>query len=497
MKSILSIQMAIVSGLVPLRRVDLISKGEITVHDPAYGGGLSRFGFSGEGKPDMASEDFTNLVSEAFFYGYPLVADLDEVVRFTKTGMGSVPAAPFNQFSHARTLADPADTFVTINNDTLYSIAQFDLSGGPLFLDVPDSAGRYYVLQFIDAWTNNFAYVGERASGTQAATYFLTPPEWTGTVPDDLTEIRFPTRVASILGRWACSGADDLAGPCAPRQVGAATSQRVRRFPPRGAPPSARRGRLTCLLREVRVWMAAFPPAPEDQSYQERFAAVGLLDTSSPYVDPSADLAKSLTEGLAAAKEKMEAFTRSGTVEKIKGWMSGLHMFDYNLDYFGPGTIDAPEWKKRSRAVAYPERALAARLGLWGNHAYEATYAQTFEDADGAQLNGEHRYQIHFEHLPPVKAFWSLTMYDLPNYYLVANPIDRYSVGDRTPGIKYGDDGSLTITIQHDEPADEIERSNWLPAPEGDFRPILRMYEPGPSILDGSYEIPPITRRPG
>ena len=209
------------------------------------------------------------------------------------------------------------------------------------------------------------------------------------------------------------------------------------------------------------------------------------------------DLAKSLTEGLAAAKEKMEAFTRSGTVEKIKGWMSGLHMFDYNLDYFGPGTIDAPEWKKKTRAVAYPERALAARLGLWGNHAYEATYAQTFEAADGAQLNGEHRYQIHFEHLPPVKAFWSLTMYDLPNYYLVANPIDRYSVGDRTPGIKYGDDGSLTITIQHDEPADEIERSNWLPAPEGDFRPILRMYEPGPSILDGSYEIPPITRRPG
>ena len=142
-------------------------------------------------------------------------------------------------------------------------------------------------------------------------------------------------------------------------------------------------------FEKLRVWMAAFPPAAEDQSYQERFAPLGLLDATSPYVDPPADLAETLTRGLSDAREKMEAFTRSGTVEKINGWMSGLHMFDYNLDYFGPGTIDAPEWKKKSRAVAYPERALAARLGLWGNHAYEATYAQTFEDERRRQLNGD------------------------------------------------------------------------------------------------------------
>jgi hypothetical protein len=446
----------------------------------------------------MASEDLENLVSDAFFYGYPLVADLDEVVRFTQTGMGSVPAAPFNQFSHARTLAGPADTFVTINNDTLYSIVQFDLSGGPLLLDVPDSAGRYYVLQFIDAWTNNFAYVGERASGTSAATYLLTPPDWNGNVPDHLTEIRFPTRVASILGRWACAGADDLAAVHALQDELALRPTGDSQGPLEGVPLPAQDVDDSLLFFEkLRVWMAAFPPAAEDQSYQERFAPLGLLKATSPYVDPPADLVQALAQGLADAKEKMEAFTRSGTVEKINGWMSGLHMFDYNLDFFGPGTIDAPEWRKKSRAVAYPERALAARLGLWGNHAYEATYAQTFEDEGGGQLNGEHRYQIHFDQLPPVEAFWSLTMYDLPDYYLVANPIDRYSIGDRTPGIEYGDDGSLTLTIQHDEPDEGIERSNWLPAPEGDFRPILRMYEPGKAILDGTYEIPPITRFSG
>jgi hypothetical protein len=444
------------------------------------------------------SEDMVSLVTEAFFYGYPLVADLDEVVRFTRTGMGSVPSAPFNQFSHARTLAGPDDTFVTINNDTLYSIAQFDLGAGPLLLDVPDSAGRYYVLQFIDAWTNNFAYVGQRASGTGAATYFLTPPRWEGQTPDGLTEIRFPTRIASILGRWACAGADDLA------HVNALQDQLALR--PGEDPPKTVQGVPAVannvddplvFFEKLRVWMAAFPPASEDQSYQERFAPLGLLESTSPYVSPAADLAKNLTDGLAVAKEKMEAFTRTGTVQKVNGWMVGLHMFDYNLDYFGPGTINAPQWKKSSRAEAYPERALSARLGLWGNHAYEATYAQTFEDAAGKQLNGGHRYQIHFDQLPPVDAFWSLTMYNLPNYYLVANPIERYSIGDRTPGIEYGEDGSLTITIQTDQPDPGIERANWLPAPAGDFRPILRMYEPRSAILDGSYQIPGIVRLPG
>ena len=159
----------------------------------------------------MASADLKSLVSTRSSTATPWWPTSTKLFGSPRQAWEEWPAAPFNQFSHARTLAGPADTFVTINNDTLYSIVQFDLSGGPLLLDVPDSAGRHYVLQFIDAWTNNFAYVGERASGTSAATYLLTPPDWTGNDPDRPTEIRFPTRVASILGRWACAGTDDLA----------------------------------------------------------------------------------------------------------------------------------------------------------------------------------------------------------------------------------------------------------------------------------------------
>jgi hypothetical protein len=441
----------------------------------------------------MAERDLAGLASEAFFYGYPLVADVDEVVRFTRTGMGSVPAAPFNQFSHARSLAGPADTFVTINNDTLYSIAQLDLSAGPLQLSVPDTGDRYYVLQFIDTWTNNFAYVGTRASGSSARSYLVTPPGWAGQVPGGRTQIPAPTRIASILGRWACSGTRDLPAvhalqdqlslhPASGNAAGA------------GVPEPAAGPAGLEFFEKLRTWLLAFPPAAPDRDYQQRFGPLGLLDQDSPYQDAASDLADPLVAGLTDGKAKLEAFTRTGTVQKINGWMTGLHMFDYNLDYFGPGTINEPQWKKPDRATGYPERALSARVGLWGNHAYEATYAQIFQDDQGEQLTGSRRYSIRFSELPPVRAFWSLTMYDIPNYYLIANPISRYSIGDRTPGLNYAADGSLTIIIQADPPADEAQRANWLPAPGGDFRPIMRLYEPGQAILDGTYTLPPIHR---
>ena len=158
----------------------------------------------------MADPDITQLAAEAYLYGFPLVFDLDHVRRFLREGIGMVPAAPFNHFSHARELAGPEDTFVTINNDTLYSIAQLDLSVGPIRLQVPDAHGRYYVLQFVDAWTNNFAYVGHRATGTAASEFLLVPCDWSGEAEANVRVIRVPTTVASIVGRWACGGVDDL-----------------------------------------------------------------------------------------------------------------------------------------------------------------------------------------------------------------------------------------------------------------------------------------------
>lgn len=124
-----------------------------------------------------------DLARTAYLYGFPLVFNLDQVARYVATGIGKNPAADWNTFSHARSLAGPADTFVTINNDTVYSMAQLDLGVGPILLQVPETAGRYFVLQFVSAWTDNFAYIGHRATGSSAARYLLVPTTGPATLP--------------------------------------------------------------------------------------------------------------------------------------------------------------------------------------------------------------------------------------------------------------------------------------------------------------------------
>ena len=170
-----------------------------------------------------------------------------------------------------------------------------------------------------------------------------------------------------------------------------------------------------------------------------------------------------------------------------------MHAFDYNLDHLGLGTNDAPEWKFADRRIAYATRAAAARLGLWGNHGYEANYEMLWRDEHGEPLDGSHRYELTLPSAPPVDAFWSLTLYDTPKYYLVANPIDRYSLGSRTESLEVAADGSIAILLQHESPGAGRE-ANGLPAPVGGFRPVLREYLPRPAILDGTYVPPPVRR---
>jgi hypothetical protein len=443
----------------------------------------------------VAVENGVALAAEAFIYGFPLVFDLEQVDRFTRRGIGEVPATPINRFGHASTLAGPETTFVSINNDTVYSMAQVDVSGGPVRLDVPDSGGRYYVLQFVDAWTNNFAYIGHRATGTGAGSFLLTRAEDGGTTGDGTPVIHFPTAVASIVGRWAVNGTDDLPSVRAlqdgltltPTSGGAAA----------GVPePNPGVAGDIVFFERMRTWMRAFPPALRDLDYQSRFEPLGLLAPASPYLDAGEAFLGDLRQGLAQGRELLERSLRHASSPKQNGWSLTYHVFDYNLDFFEVGALDDQSWKMQTTpADRYLLRAAAARGGLWGNHGYEAAYAMVYEDADGDALDGGSRYELRFDQTPPVGAFWSVTMYDTPDFYLVANPINRYSIGDRTPGLHVAGDGSVTIFLQSEAAAEPGERANWLPTPAGHFRPILRMYEPDPSVLDGRYELPPITKR--
>jgi hypothetical protein len=433
----------------------------------------------------------TELAVEAFFYGFPLVCDLQEVERFIKQGLGSVPPSALNVFGHADRLAGPQERFVSVNNDTVYSIANVDVGGGPVTFQVPDAGDRYYVMQFVDAWTDNFAYVGRRATGTAAGTFLLVAPDWSGDVPAGVTLIRFPTAVATIVGRWAVNGTSDLPAVQALQQQLELTPTTAGNGLPQPAPGVPEE---LAFFEQLRVWIQAFPPADRDLAYQTRFEPLGLFETQSPYVDADDALAGALRAGLAQGREKMEQALKHPDSPEQNGWALTYHVFDYNLDFFEVGALDDPMWKLPDDPRRYIMRALAARAGLWGNHGYEAAYAMVYDDGDGHPLDGSHRYELRFSTPPPCDAFWSVTMYDSPDFFLVENPIDRYSIGDRTPGVQNNDDGSLTIRIQHDPPTDPEHAANWLPTPAGAFRPLLRIYAPRPAVVDGSYELPPITR---
>jgi hypothetical protein len=431
--------------------------------------------------------------ARAFIYGYPLVYGLREVAGFA-TGHSTLPvSAPWNTFGYARELLGPETTFVTPNNDTLYTLAALDLSAGPQLIGVPDTGERYYVLQCVDAWTNNFAYIGTRASGNREGRFCFAGPGYDGAVPDGATLVRSPTDVCMIVGRVQVDGVDDLPAVHALQDRFTIEPVGTPAGPPRGVPagdPAARED--LAWWETFRVQLAAFPPPAADAELLEALRPLGVLEPATPYADPDPGLAATLVAAQQAAEAKIEELGKGGAPGP-NGWVSAKHIFDYNLDHLGPGTIDSPQWKIADRAVAYATRAAAARAGLFGNHGYEADYELIFTDAGGEQLSGEHRYELRLETPPPVDAFWSLTMYSVPDYLLVANPIGRYSIGDRTPGLRHGEDGSLTLLLQHEPPAED-EQANWLPAPSGAFRPVLRMYAPGAAVLDGTYALPPIRR---
>jgi hypothetical protein len=307
--------------------------------------------------------------------------------------------------------------------------------------------------------------------------------------------IRFPTTVASIVGRWSVAGDDDL--PAVHALQDATT---LRPLDPAASPiglavPDSGVPSAILFLEKLRVWSQQFPPAERDRTLQASLAPLGITaQGESPYTRLSESEVSLLDTGLVEAKSALHRALVAGASPEVNGWKLTFHAFDYNLDYFEVGALDDERFTIADPKLRVIERAAAAIGGLWGNHPYEAAYIMTYVDDRGEQLTGARTYTLRLDPTPPVAAFWSLTMYSVPDFYLVENPIGRYSIGDRTAGIVRDDDGALTITISHERPADPQEAANWLPAPAGEFRPVMRMYEPDAAVLDRSYVVPAITR---
>ena len=436
-----------------------------------------------------APESLQALAQEAVLYAWPLyeMARMRAATSPKRTEAGA--QAPegqrwCNTFVHARQLLRAGGSrVVTPNNDTLYTNTWLDLGAGPLVIDVPDTAGRYYVLGLLDFYTNPFAHIGQRLTGTAARSFVITPPGWQGQLPAALdapgARIEAPTRWLWVIGRILVDGPQDVAAvnhlqdgfavrPLADWVMGRLAAPLA--FDPGFDPKTP----LTAdhFAAQVNAALRENPPPPAQASDVAHLSATGIGPGAGP-------LDAAQRAALQAALDGVLPQLRGAQIgqQQASGW-SCLPLIE---GHFGRD---------------YRMRAAIALKYIGMLESREATYPMAWHDAQGRALDGTHRYRLRFapDALPPVDAFWSITLYDARDYMLVDNPIDRYAIGDRTPGLRPDADGGLTLHIQHDQPAAADEQANWLPAPMGNFYLCLRAYVPREELLDGRYEVPPISR---
>lgn len=437
-------------------------------------------------------EDFRAGV-EAYVYGYPLVTM--EMTRRVMTNVAAVETtrAPMGQFVRMRAYPDASYRDVTAPNaDTLYTTAWVDVGAQPWILSLPDMKGRYFLFPMLDGWTNVFQVPGARTTGTGAQTYAITGPGWQGTLPEGVVEYKSPTAIVWLLGRIYCTGTPEdyaavhaLQDQCriAPLSAwgkdwtapaGAVQSSIDMKTAVREQVNGLSGVAFFTLLAEL---LKANPPAPADAPILPALAQIGVVpgkDFDASAADPSV-----LNRVPKIAFDKiMLHFVTGGDFKRVNGWLYSTNMGVYGTDY--------------------AQRALVTAVGLGANRPEDAIYPMSTKAGGGLlarKYDGANKYVMRFAkgQLPPVKGFWSLTMYD-EAYFFVANPIDRYSISARQ-ALKENADGSVDLYIQHESPGADRE-SNWLPAPAGKFQLMLRLYWPNPadpSILDGSWSIPPVT----
>lgn len=437
------------------------------------------------------SEDEAYAIGlEAYTYAYPLV--LMETTRrvSTNAGVDGKLRAPTNQFAHMKRYPDATfKDVVRPNADTLYSTLWFDVGKEPLVLTLPNTAGRYHVVPIMDMWTDVFATLGTRTTGNDGGTVALVGPHWQGTLPKGMRIVRSPTEMGWIIGRIQTNGAADYAHvhTLQAGYAAAPLSTWGKPQPPAPAKPDPALDMSPPVEQVARMQPDAFfalfaevmkrnPPHDSDYAVLLRMERVGLVPGQS------FDLAKAgpaVQRGLtrAAADAYPRIVNRRKSIALTRnGWGAmGNAIGVYGNDYL--------------------QRAFIGFAGLGALPPEEAIYPMAPLDAEGKPFSGASRYVLHFakEELPPADAFWSLTMYGADQFF-VANPIDRFAIGDRDK-LVFNADGSLDLYIQKDNPGADKE-TNWLPAPEGPFTMNLRLYLPRRAAMEGSWTPPPVKRVP-
>ena len=433
-----------------------------------------------------------SIAREAYIYGFPVVDNYRILHAYFVDSGGPQYRSRWNTLTGSAHVFTPADTLVqTPNSDTPYMNFGFDLRAEPMVIGVPEiPKQRYYSVQLIDAYTHNFAYIGSRTTGNSAGHFLLAGPGWSGPTPPGVRQvIRSETPLGFAIIRTQLFDAADVPNVAAIQKQYSVQplSQFLGRPAPRPAPalqwvtpltPEQERSSLA-FFRVLDFVLRLNPVHSSERALRARLAQLGIGD--GPTFDVTAlapAVRQALAGGMADAWKEYEAFQTSQLdTRKVT-----------SADMFGTRA------HLRNR---YINRMAGAVRGIYGNSEAEAMYPSYYLDSNGQQLDGgSSRYTLRFApgRLPPVNAFWSITMYRQPASLLVENPLQRYLINSpMLPKLRRDADGGVTLLIQHESPGPEHE-ANWLPAPAGPFSLVMRLYWPKPEALHGDWQPPPLRR---
>jgi hypothetical protein len=433
----------------------------------------------------LSPEEKKTIALQAYLYTYPMV--LMDVTRKQMTNMEDgkmLGRGPMMKFVHMRKFPE-ADfkEVVRPNFDTLYSLAWIDVSKEPVILTVPEVKDRFYMLPMLDMWTDVFAVVGTYGTGTEAQQFAIAMPSWKGTLPKGVKRIDAPTPYFWILGRTQTNGVKDYDYIHKIQdgfKVVPLSSYGKKYTPPftkdttvdDKTPPLVQIQKMSAkeYYSYAMALMQKHPAHITDMVMLSRMQRLGLDPQNFDYDKLPKETQKALEEAAKISHDEMKKY-----MPKLGTNANGWQMIVKSIGVYGND---------------YLQRATIALIGLGANPYDQAVYPLNIVDANGKVPVGEKKYVLHFDkaNIPPVDAFWSLTMYDEEGFQ-VANPINRFAIGDRD-NLKFNADGSLDIYIQHTSPGKEKE-SNWLPSPaKGNLGMTLRLYAPKQPVLDGTW-VPP------
>jgi hypothetical protein len=443
-------------------------------------------------QPALSSEQARAIAVDAYTYFYPLLSMDISRKQFTNIEPGKEFAkGPANMFVSVPEYP-PADFkgVVRVNFDTLYSIAWLDLTREPLVISAPDTDGRYYLLPMLDMWTDVFASPGWRTTGTQAGNFLVTPPGWSGAVPEEMEHIPSPTPYVWVIGRTKADGPQDYDAVHTVQEGFKVTplSQQGQeptpvtvevdptidmKTPPKAQVDGMPGGEYFAYAAEL---LKLHTPHITDQPIIAELKKIGIVPGKSfdiSTLDP--DVRTALEAAPGQAQELMK-WKLASIARVVNGWSMNTDTMGVYGNY-------------------YLKRAIIAQQGLGANLPEDAIYPLNLADEAGQPLDGANNYTIHFDEgaTPPANAFWSITLYD-DDGFQVANDLNRFAVSSWMP-FESNPDGSLDVYFQHESPGQDRE-ANWLPAPTGSFNLTMRVYAPKSDALTGKWDPPPVRKMP-